>query len=300
MTEAPFTPADGAAARTHTVLCVDDEKNILNALRRLLRQERFRLVTAGSGAEALEVLERTEAHLVVSDQRMPEMSGVEFLSRVKERHPDVIRIILSGYTDVHAITEAVNKGHIYKFLLKPWNDDTLKLEVRQALQQYDLVADNRRLHERVVQQNDQLRRVNETLERMVSERTHELELKNQALELSHAILEDVPFPVLGISADGMVAFVNHRVQRLEDRGLPVHVGDNVLELLPPEMAAALRIALVGLDGDHGAPSSHSLCGYEFEVQPLSGRFRKRGAVMVFKQALPQAAVPGSSAAGESR
>lgn len=271
--------------KEHTVLCVDDEKNILHSLKRLLRQERYRLVTASSGQEALSLLDRVAAHVVISDQRMPEMSGVEFLSRVKDRHPDVIRIILSGYTDVNSITEAINKGHIYKFLLKPWNDENLKIEIRQALQQYDLIQDNRRLHERIVHQNEQLREINETLETMVVERTRELELKNQALELSHALLEDVPCPVLGVSSDGMVAFVNRRVQALRPCGLAVDVGDNAFEVFPPEVNELLRSGFAGVETGRKSVCAQPGRCFDVDVQPLSGRFRGKGAVMIV--ALPQ-------------
>jgi FixJ family two-component response regulator len=269
-----------ASGTMHTVLCVDDEKNILNSLKRLLRLEDYRLVTASSGSEALLLLDRVAAHVVISDQRMPEMSGVDFLARVKDRHPDVIRIILSGYTDVDSITEAINKGHIYKFLLKPWNDENLKLEIRQALHQYDLIQDNRRLHEQVIHQNEQLRKINETLEMLVDERTRELELKNQALELSHAILEDIPYPVLGISSDGLVAFVNYRVQALNQCGLAVHVGDNAFELFPPEVGKLLRMGFAGDGTGKRSLCIHPCGGIEIEIQPLSGRFRSKGAVMI--------------------
>ena len=103
----------------HTVLCVDDEEGILHSLKRLLRKEDYRLLTSSSGAEALKILEKNDVHLVISDQRMPQMSGTEFFAAVKERYPDTIRVILSGYTDVDSITESINKGHVYKFFLKP-------------------------------------------------------------------------------------------------------------------------------------------------------------------------------------
>ncbi|TRZ51426.1 response regulator, partial [bacterium] len=118
----------------HTILCVDDEENILSALKRLLRNEGYRVMTAASGIEGLKVLEENDVQLVISDQRMPEMSGTDFFATVREQFPEAIRIILSGYTDVDAITESINKGHIYKLLLKPWNDQRLKLEVKQALE----------------------------------------------------------------------------------------------------------------------------------------------------------------------
>ncbi|MEJ2041468.1 MAG: response regulator, partial [Desulfosarcinaceae bacterium] len=139
----------------HTILCVDDEPNILQALKRLLRREGYRMLTATSGKEALEILSKEEIHLIISDQRMPEMNGTEFLAQVKHAYPDVLRVILTGYTDVDSITESINKGHIYKFFLKPWNDHTLKLEIRQALDQFDLIQANKKLDEKIVEQNDQ-------------------------------------------------------------------------------------------------------------------------------------------------
>ena len=127
----------------HTILCVDDEQNILNALKRLLRKENYRLLTGGSGKQGLEILAENKVHVVVSDHRMPEMNGTEFLKQVRETYPNILRIILTGYTDVDTITEAINEGHIYKFFLKPWNDQNLKLEIRQALEQYDLIQANK-------------------------------------------------------------------------------------------------------------------------------------------------------------
>ena len=182
---------------TYSILCIDDEENILNTIKRLLRREGYRIFTTTSTAEAFAILEKNPVHLVISDQRMPQMSGTEFLSAVKTRYPEVIRIILTGYTDVDSITEAVNKGLIYKFLLKPWNDEDLKLDIRQAMEQYALILNNRRLQETILEQNEQFRIINENLEEMVRERTEELEIKNHALELARAILEDVPVAVVG-------------------------------------------------------------------------------------------------------
>ena len=158
----------------HTILCVDDEENILNSLKRLLRKEAYRLLTAPSGEEGLKVLEKNEVHLVISDQRMPQMSGTEFLAVVRERYPNAIRIVLTGYTEVDAITESINRGHVYKFFLKPWNDQSLQLEIRQALEQYELIQANRELHEKVMEQNEELTTINENLEALVHERTQYL------------------------------------------------------------------------------------------------------------------------------
>lgn len=132
----------------HTVLFVDDEKNILNSLKRLLRKQDYRLLTAMSGEEGLKILAENDVHLVITDLRMPKMTGIEFLSRLRVDYPDVIRIILTGYTDVDTLIESINKGHIYKFFLKPWDDQDLKMEIRKALEQYDLMAANKHLVQR--------------------------------------------------------------------------------------------------------------------------------------------------------
>ncbi|MFH1495300.1 MAG: response regulator, partial [Pseudomonadota bacterium] len=101
-----------------TILLVDDEANILSALTRLLRPQGYRILRAGSGREGLELLAQNEVGVIVSDQRMPEMTGVEFLHQVRELYPDTVRIVLSGYTELNSITDAINRGAIYKFLTK--------------------------------------------------------------------------------------------------------------------------------------------------------------------------------------
>lgn len=121
-----------------TLLMVDDEEGILHALIRLFRREGYNLLTAKSGEEALRLLANNEVQVILSDQRMPQMSGVELLSKVKELYPDSVRMVLSGYADITAITEAVNKGSIYKFLFKPWDDDLLCANVREAFDRFDL------------------------------------------------------------------------------------------------------------------------------------------------------------------
>ena len=217
---------------THTVLCVDDEQGILQSLRRLLRKEEYRVLTASSGAEGLRILEGNDVHLVISDHRMPQMSGTEFFAAVKELYPDTFRIILSGYTDVDSITESINKGHIYKFFLKPWNDQSLKLEIKQALDQYDLIQANRRLNEKVLEQNEALRKTNENLETLVSERTMELEIQNQALELSRAILEDLDLPIVGVGAEGTIVLFNREAQSISINGKSIEIGKDIRDYFP--------------------------------------------------------------------
>ena len=118
--------------RLPTLLLVDDEQNILRALTRVLRVDGYRILTATNAQVGLEILHEHQVQVIVSDQRMPEMNGTEFLAKVKELCPDTLRIVLSGYSDVATVTNAINRGVIHKFLTKPWNDEELRLEIRNA------------------------------------------------------------------------------------------------------------------------------------------------------------------------
>ncbi|TSK07079.1 MAG: response regulator [Geobacter sp.] len=139
--------AQEPAAKSFGVLFVDDEPGVLSAMRRIFMEENYRLFTAASGAEALAVMEENEVQLIVSDHRMPGMTGAELLKTVKERWPQVIRIMLTGHADVNSVMGAVKDGAVYKFITKPWNDDDLRLTVSLALQQYVLMQENQNLKE---------------------------------------------------------------------------------------------------------------------------------------------------------
>ncbi len=115
-----------------TLLILDDEPNIINALSRLLRRDGYRILATTEAREAFQLLAENEVQVIISDQRMPEISGTEFLSQVKDIYPDTIRIVLSGFTDLESVTDAINQGAIYKFLTKPWEDDQLRQNVREA------------------------------------------------------------------------------------------------------------------------------------------------------------------------
>ncbi|MCB1933247.1 MAG: EAL domain-containing protein [Candidatus Accumulibacter sp.] len=139
--EAPCLRFDGASTEdgedaSRTLLLVDDEASITSALRRVLRADRYRVFTATSGGEGLEILARHRVGVIITDQRMPGMSGTEFISRARALFPEPVRMILSGYTDLQSVTEAVNQGEIYRFMTKPWNDAELREAVRDAFARY--------------------------------------------------------------------------------------------------------------------------------------------------------------------
>ncbi len=128
-----------------TLLFVDDEPSVLSSLKRIFLDENYRILTAGGPLLAIDILAREKVHLIISDYRMPEMTGAEFLKKVKEEYPDSLRIMLTGDADIQSVMGAINEGAVYKFITKPWNDEDLRLTVSLALQQYVLVQENKKL-----------------------------------------------------------------------------------------------------------------------------------------------------------
>jgi DNA-binding NtrC family response regulator len=121
---------------TYKILIVDDEPANLRSLERLFRAD-YEVLTAGSGTEALELLSQHDVALLITDQRMPAMTGIELLQKTVPLRPRMVRIILTGYTDVDALVEAINCGQVYRYVGKPWNNDELKLTVKRALEHYE-------------------------------------------------------------------------------------------------------------------------------------------------------------------
>lgn len=163
----------------HTILIVDDEESILNSLQRVFHKEGYELITARSGQEGLARLkeEGKEFSLIISDQRMPGMNGVEFLEKAKNIFPQAARILLTGYSDTEAVVEAINKGGIHRYMAKPWNEEELLFHVHQALKQYDLVVENQKLLALTKEQNEELKELNLHLEEKVLQRTSEINEK---------------------------------------------------------------------------------------------------------------------------
>lgn len=143
-----------------TLLLVDDEEDIGAALTRLLRPYGYKILRAKSGQEGLALLTQNEVGVVVSDQRMPVMTGVEFLTQVRELYPDTVRIVLSGYADLDSVTEAINRGAIYKFLTKPWDNETLCANIMEAFRHYELTREKEQLMQEIQSANDLLAQVN--------------------------------------------------------------------------------------------------------------------------------------------
>ncbi len=140
----------------YNILLVDDEPAVLSALTRVFRKESYRILAANNAIEALAYFEQQPIHLMISDYKMPGMTGAELLRKVKELSPDTIRIMLTGHADTTAVMAAIKDGAVYRFILKPWNDDDLRVTVALALEQYDLIQKNKQLEQTTVQQQKDL------------------------------------------------------------------------------------------------------------------------------------------------
>lgn len=141
------------------ILIVDDEENVLKALRRSLRKEGYELFFASQPNEALELLKTQRVDLVLSDHLMPNMTGLEFLKIVRDRHPDCLRMMLTGHADMQTAIDAINHGEIYRFLTKPWDDTEIKVTLHLSFEQLDLERENRRLLATVRRQHDLIRSI---------------------------------------------------------------------------------------------------------------------------------------------
>lgn len=164
------------------VLFVDDEENIVRSLRRLFIEEEFEVLTATSGEEGLEIINgHDDIGVIMSDQRMPGLSGVEFLEQARKLAPEAVRIVLTGYADIEAAMGAINRGGAYRYLSKPWVDEDLVQNIREAVKLFSLRRENRRLGRIVQEQNRTLKEWNSRLKNKVLEQTHDIIERNETL-----------------------------------------------------------------------------------------------------------------------
>ena len=203
--DAPATPD---IKRKRTLLLVDDEASILTSLRRLLRKDGYEILFGNGGEEGLALLAQHPVDVILSDQRMPNMTGVEFLRRVKIAYPA-----------------------IYKFLTKPWDDEQLRANIAEAFRYKELADDNEHLHEAVRIANKELAVANEQLRVLLIERERQLALDGATLDIAQEILQHVPLPVIGFDDEGMIVFANIVANRVIGKGQPL-VGSFLLAGTP--------------------------------------------------------------------
>ncbi|MGR3319851.1 MAG: response regulator [Candidatus Anammoxibacter sp.] len=170
---------------SNKILFVDDDEKILSSLKRLFMEDDYEIFTASSGLEAIEALKKESVDVIVSDQKMPKMTGVEFLQRSKEFSPDSIRILLTGYMEVDTVVDSINKGEVYRYIMKPWNNDEIKSLIKNAIELKGLSTENERLVDLTQKQNIELKDLNANLE----EKLREQEKLNKALQTNEDALE---------------------------------------------------------------------------------------------------------------
>jgi FixJ family two-component response regulator len=255
------------------LLLVDDEESILASLRRLLRREPYRVITANGGQVGLDELARCRVDVIVSDQRMPNMSGVEFLRQARKLYPDTVRMVLSGYADLQSITDAINEGAIYRFLSKPWDDSALKTELVNAFNHKALCDENRRLDRELREANANLSRLNLDLLQALDTQRQRTALGEAALAATQEIINCVPLPILGVDPDGLLVFVNAEAARCFARHALLGVG--LGEALPPAVAKLVAVGQgeVKLAVDEGT--------FRLSCHAVDSIMQQRGFLLIF-------------------
>jgi len=226
----------------HSILLIDHEEAILEIMAAMLADEGYDLLTAGSAEEGLALLKKTpDVSLIISDQHMPGMTGVQFFAQARHISPDALRVLLTGYTDTDAIIDAINSGGIHRYLTKPWSREDFLHTIRQMLGKADLMRENRRLDELVKKQNAELLDLNKGLEEKVRQKTRHL---NQSLEELRSSLEKIRM-ILGGTVLAMSRIVESRDPYTAGHEQQVaRIACVISEklLLPVDRVEAIRIA----------------------------------------------------------
>jgi putative nucleotidyltransferase with HDIG domain len=175
------------AKHRHSILIVDDEDSILNTFKRILADGDYEVHTANNGLEGLNKLHTAQRpySLIISDQRMPLMSGVQFFTQAKDIFPDAVRILLTGYADTDAVIDAINKGGVHLYFTKPWHEEELLLHIKQSFSKVEILQENKRLIELIKSKNNELLKLNKTLEKRTRDKTDDLLAQTEKLKESY-------------------------------------------------------------------------------------------------------------------
>ncbi|MDP2805733.1 MAG: response regulator [Gallionellaceae bacterium] len=253
-----------------TLLFIDDEANILAALKRLFRPHGYTILTAESGAEALAILEKETVDLVISDMRMPQMTGAEVLEKIRNKWPEVVRILLTGFSDISSTIAAINRGEIYRYISKPWNDDDIVLIVRDALERKHLLAEKQRLEELTIRQNLALTVMNASLEEKVLQRTEELHTALERLKKDYFSTLQVFSNLMELRKGAMAGHSRRVAQLCRNIGHKMRLPESDIQNI--ETAALLHnLGKIGLP-DHLLDKPYMELSYaervEFDKHPL--------------------------------
>lgn len=217
-------------ARRHTILVVDDEPDVVKSVQDLLRLD-YRVLGATRASEGIRMLEKEEIHVVMSDQRMPEMTGVQFLNHIRGEHPEAIRLLFTGYADIRAVIDAINQGNVYRYITKPWDPDELQTVIREAVERFDLIVDRKRLTHEVEERNVELEAKNTELRKANELKTAFIQVASHELRTPLTIL-------LGLSA--LVVRAPNLPPQLQDLLKRVHVAGERMQHLVSQLLSMLQ------------------------------------------------------------
>lgn len=221
------------------LLLVDDDPTLLVTLVRMLKKDGYEVHSAHSAREAFDILANHPIDVVLSDHRMPEMSGTEFLEQVKDIYPHTVRLVLSGFAELDSVTEAINRGAIYKYLTKPIDDQDLRANIREAFQRHDIEQQNNRLKIELEQANAELVQLNHILEQRVTERNDRIQRDNDFRHVIQEVFDHLPVGVLGVDVSGDVMLINRLAAESLDLGQGMAIGRSLL-CLPDNLAQAVE------------------------------------------------------------
>ncbi|MDH4394147.1 MAG: response regulator [Limnobacter sp.] len=221
------------------LLLVDDDPNLLVSLVRLLKKDGYDVHCAHSAREAFDILANHPIDVVLSDHRMPEMSGTDFLEQVKDIYPHTVRLVLSGFAELESVTEAINRGAIYKYLTKPCDDQNLRANIREAFQRHDMEQQNNRLKIELEHANAELVQLNHILEQRVIERNDRIQRDNDFRHVIQEVFDHLPVGILGIDVSGDVMMINRIAAVNLDLGQGMAIGRSLL-CMPEELASAVE------------------------------------------------------------
>jgi signal transduction histidine kinase len=235
----------------HTLLVVDDEPDVVKSVQDLLRLD-YRVLGTTSATKAIEMMQADEIHVVMTDQRMPEMTGVEFLSRVRGEYPEAIRLLFTGYADIRAVIDAINQGNVYRYITKPWDPEELQSLIREAVERYELLVERKNLVAMLQRKNAELEQANAELSRANTLKSAFIQVASHELRTPLTILLGLTELTNLMSAPpivrtnlGRIDHAGRRMQKLVDQivtMLSTGQFDHSLDRKPTDVAALLKEA----------------------------------------------------------
>ena len=241
---------------TKRILIVDDESNVVTSIRRVCKGQDFEVLTACSGQEALAILDKTEVQVLLSDQRMPEMSGDVLFELVERAYPCISKVLITGYTALESITRSVNNSAVYKIIYKPWHNDDLLSIIQDAFDYYKL---RKQGSDNFIQQLE--------MQKLLEQKAHELKIYNHRLEISMLLSNYFPMALIGVSSDWFIAESNLKANHMFN--CERMVGQRIDKALPSAFVAFVK-SFLNVDYEQERKTVVEYQGEQFELTGIKG------------------------------